>query len=263
MSVWRIRFASFRAGSLCLLAALCWAAPSFAGSQYAIVSAEPPSDDFPPGKVLGVGDRLTVAAGSVVTLLGEDGSVAAIPGPADVVVTEDAVETSAPADKAAQEEKRSTLSKIAGLLAGEHKRNESLGVSRSFSGRPKPEGLDDPWVLSVHQSGPGCSRDGEIVLGRRDPKNAISLSVKVDDKPAAADIVWRSGEAKFALPAQMSIGASKLAVQADKDFASIEVKMLPQSVNQKNPLDVLGWFIASGCERQAVAFTRQLAREAQ
>jgi len=263
MSVWRIGFAAFRAGTVCLLAALCWAAPAWAGSQYAIVSSEPPSEDFPPGKVLSVGDRLTVPEGAVVTLLGEDGSVAAIPGPADVAITEDAVETSGPADKAVQEEKRSTLSKIAGLLAGEHKRNESLGVSRGVAGRPKPEGLDDPWALSVHRSGAGCSRDGEVVLGRKDARNAISLSVRVDGKPDGLDTVWKSGEAKFSLPPELSGGAGKLAVQADKDFASIEVKALPPGVNQKNPLDVLGWLIASGCESQAVTFTRQLAREAQ
>lgn len=247
---------------LVLALALAPAAPAIAGSQYVIVSAEPASDAFPAGKLLAPGDTLNVPEGTIVTILGEDGSVNAIPGPAEVAVTEDAVTTGSRSTEP-EDAKRTTLSKIADLLAGERERAESLGVSRGFNDRPKPEGLDDPWAVSVHDSAAACIRDGELVLARKDPANAIGLSYRIGEAEAVKDQVWRSGESKFTVDHLALPSDTQMVVEAGKEFAKIELRFLPESINLKNPLDVMGWMIESGCDRQAIAFARDLARNAQ
>jgi hypothetical protein len=245
---------------LALLAVLAFAPNAVAaGAQYLIVSAEPASGEFEPGRVLAPGDTLVVPEGTVVTLLGEDGSINAIPGPAEVEVTDEAVKTDS-RSSADPDANRSTLSKIAGLLAGERDRAESLGVSRGFADRSNLAGLDDPWTVSVHESGPGCVRDGEVVLARKDAANAIGLSFRIGDREPVADIVWPSGEAKFKLDTTVLPTEREILVDADKDFAKIALNLKPDAVNLKNPLDVMGWMIDSGCQRQAVAFIKALAR---
>ncbi|MEC9344442.1 MAG: hypothetical protein VYD64_11425, partial [Pseudomonadota bacterium] len=114
--------AAFPVSAFLLVAGLvaAWIAPALpaaAASQYVVISAEPSSGDFPAGRVLGVGDSVNVPGDTTVTLLGEDGSVVAIPGPAHVAVTEVALETTGEtADNT--EKNRNTLSKLATLLAG-------------------------------------------------------------------------------------------------------------------------------------------------
>jgi len=243
------------------IASGAWPGPAEAGSQYVIVAVEPASHALPPGRVLDVNDRLDVPEGTVVTLLGEDGSVSAIPGPASVVVTEDAVETTG-SDAEEQAEKRSTLAKIAGLLAGERERAESLGGSRVLSAAAEPEGLEDPWTVSIHASGPACIRDGEIVLARESAGDAIPLTVRAEKGAAVSDLVWPAGEAKFKLPAEISTESSAIAVKAGDEAARVALHRLPEEINAQNPVDVIGWMLASGCERQALAYARRLSHEA-
>ena len=119
---------------------LCGAHSSaLAGSQYVVVAADPPAQAYAPGKVLNVDDTINIPEGTIVTLLGEDGSVNAIPGPASITVTEDSVETVGENSEPAKDERRSTMSKIADLLSGEQENADTLGVARSFGNRPKPK----------------------------------------------------------------------------------------------------------------------------
>jgi hypothetical protein len=246
-----------------LLATPFLSVPAFAGSQYVIVSVEPAAEDYAPGLVLDLNDSIHVPSGTVVTLLGEDGSVNAIPGPADITVTEDAVETAGSGESDSQERKRSTIAKLADLLAGEQKSADSLGVARGLGSRPKPRGLDDPWVISVHEDGAGCIRAGEIRLGRKTDTETISVSVAGDSGGAPQILTWRQGEADLQLPEGISAEQGSLTIKAGVNQAVIQLRPLPQSVNPQNPIDVLGWMISESCDGQALAFTRQLVIEAQ
>lgn len=234
-----------------------------AGSQYVVVASEPPAEEYKPGRVLEVSDTIVIPAGTVVTLLGEDGSVNAIPGPASITVTEDSVETVGEDDVNAREKKRSTISKLAELLSGEKKNADSLGVARSVGTRPKPRGLDDPWVISIHGDGPGCIREGEIRLGRNTDRETLSVAVTGDDQDSEKILTWRKGQADITLPASLPVEKGEIFVRAGAERARISLQPLPESVSIQNPVEVLGWMMESGCQGQALAFTRQLVIEAQ
>ena len=236
--------------------------PADAASQYVVISTEPASNDFPPGKVLGVGDSLVVPENSTMTLLGEDGSVVAIPGPAKVTVTEEALETEGETAEEA-EKNRSTLSKLAELLAGKRSSAESLGVSRGFNAKAQVKGLDDPWVLSIHESGQGCVQNEAIRLGRATFRDRISIKVAGDDDDAAAELDWLAGEASITLPSRISPRSKELEVRAGGKTVLIDLSLVPDDLDMDDPMSVLGWMVDEGCESQALAFTRLLVHQAQ
>ncbi|MEM7462075.1 MAG: hypothetical protein AAF362_05290 [Pseudomonadota bacterium] len=237
--------------------------PALAGSQYVVVAADPPAQEYAPGKVLNVDDTINIPEGTIVTLLGEDGSVNAIPGPASITVTEDSVETVGANSEPAKAERRSTMSKIADLLSGEQENADTLGVARSFGNRPKPKGLDDPWVISIHSDGEGCFRNSEIKLGRKSDKEALGIAIAGDDESKQVELTMRQGVSEVLLPGSVPIDKGEIFIKAGSNRALVQLHSLPAEINTQNPVDLLGWMLASGCEGQAVALTRQLVLEAQ
>jgi hypothetical protein len=238
------------------------AGPAYAASQYVVISAEPASGDFPAGKVLVVGDSIVVPENSTVTLLGEDGSVVAIPGPVNVAVTEDALETSGEtADKA--EKNRSTLSKLATLLAGNQKSASSLGVSRGFNAKQEVKGLANPWVLSIHESAQGCVLNEPLRLGRSSPVKAISIEVEGENNDKVAQLNWPAGESVIELPEKFAPSAREIVVRAGGKSVLIDLNLIPDNVRPDDPMAVLGWMVEKGCDGQALAFTRLLVHQAQ
>lgn len=249
-------------GALVMAFAMLFSGPARAASQYVVISAEPASDEFPAGKVLAVGDAILVPEHATVTLLGEDGSVVAIPGPAKVAVTEDALETSGETEDTA-EKNRSTLSKLASLLSGGEKASQSLGVSRGFNAKKQVKGLDDPWVLSIHESALGCVRDQPIRLGRASSTDAISIKVEGEDEQTTATLEWPAGESTIDLPATFPAASDEIFVKAAGKRVLIDLKLMPEDINEDDPMAVLGWMVEEGCNGQALAFTRLLVHQAQ
>ena len=248
--------------ALTLVCAPLFGVSAHAASQYVIISAEPASGDFPAGKVLEVGDAIDVPEHATVTLLGEEGSVVAIPGPAKVAVTEDALETSGEAEDTA-EKNRSTLSKLASLLSGGETASQSLGVSRGFNAKKQVKGLDDPWVLSIHDSALGCVQNEPLRLGRSSSKEAISIDVEGADAATTATLDWPAGESTIELPDKFSPSSDEIFVKANGKRVLIDLRLMPKDVNPDDPMAVLGWMVSEGCNGQALAFTRLLVHQAQ
>ena len=246
-----------------IAAVLLAAQQAAAGGQYVVLSAEPAVDGLPPGKLFMPSDVISVPAGTVVTLLGEDGSVNPISGPGAFVVTEEALisDGSQPATDA--QGRSSKLALIAGLLANEWQRTESIGGSRTTADQSKPSGLDDPWAVSIDESGPGCIRNGEVVLARQGTGESAVFSVRLGDGEPLNGLVWSAGELTYSLPDPIPPEAKALTVETSKTSASIEIKTLPADAVFENPLEVLGWMVSSGCKRQALAFVRQLVAKGQ
>ena len=229
-----------------------------AGSQYVILSAEPASDELPSGKLFVPRDIINVPAGMVVTLLGDDGSVNSISGPAAYRVTDDKMEFAGPTGETGSQS-LSKLALIAGLLANERKRTDSIGGSRGAAKQSKQSGLDDPWAISIDESGPGCIRNHELVLVQKGASESVLFSVRVDDQDPLNGLVWSAAEATYSLPEPLPSEAKTLTVESDRTSARIEIKTPPANTDLANPVDILGWMVSSGCKRQALAFARKLA----
>ncbi|TIW16837.1 MAG: hypothetical protein E5V81_21525, partial [Mesorhizobium sp.] len=148
-----------------------------AGSQYVVLSVEPAADELLPGKLFLPSDVINVPAGTVVTLLGEDGSMNSISGPGAFVVTADALAPKGTANPTGAQDGPSKLALIAGLLTKERQRTESIGGSRTNADQSKPNRLDYPWAILVDESSPGCIRNGELVLARRGLGERLVFSV--------------------------------------------------------------------------------------
>ncbi|MGX5844847.1 hypothetical protein ACWGTI_29530 [Mesorhizobium sp. ArgA1] len=229
-----------------------------AGSQYVVLSTEPVVDELPAGKVFTPSDVINVPAGTVVTLLGEDGSVNPITGPAAFVVTEDASKSNSSRPASDGQAGLSNLALIASLLTNERQRSESIGSARTTVDQSKPSGFDDPWAISIEESAPGCIRNGKVVLARRGIGESAVFSVRFGGGQSLTGLVWSAGKATYSLADPAPAQVKSFVVETSKTSALIEIKALPQNAVPENPLEVLGWMVSSGCKRQALAFVRQL-----
>ncbi len=233
-----------------------------AASQYVVISAEPPVKGFEPGRVLNVADTIDVPEGAVITLLGEDGSITPVPGPARITVTEDEITTSRAAEP--KEENRGTLSRLADLLAGENKSADSLGVSRNLNKKkeaPKLTGLDDPWVLSVNRSASACHKGGTMRFGRATATDDSVLLISATAKEPVR-LEWKKGDEVIDAP-QIAEDAKEIEVRLDGKAALLDVRMLPSDISEAEPMKVLGWMLEQRCDGQALALVKSLSRQAQ
>ncbi|MEZ5870771.1 MAG: hypothetical protein R3D32_02790 [Nitratireductor sp.] len=252
-------FANVAATAFCIcLSSL----PASSQSQYVIIGAEPVSEEFKPGRVLKPVTELNIPGGTSVTLLGEDGSVHKIPGPAAITVTEDDISAATNDGEVKGEENRSTLAKIAGLLAGDVKNSDSLGVARNLGSSKDPKGLADPWVLSVHRSGQGCVKGDNIILGRANDATEVSFSAKAGESEEK-NFMWAKGDNQFVLPDALATESRELYLRITGTDVLIDLHKLPDEVDIANPMAVMGWMVEQGCEGQALAFARDLARKAE
>ena len=244
-------------------AVLVTAQHAAAGSQYVVLSAEPAADGLQPGKLFMPSDVINVPAGTVVTLLGDDGSVNPISGPGAFVVTEDALTSDSSQQGAEAQVGPSKLALIAGLLANERQRTEAIGGSRTAADQSRPSGLDDPWAISIEESAPGCIRNGEMVFARQGIGESAVFSVRLGDGEPLNGLVWSAGKPTYSLPGPIPPEVNAVTVETKNTSASIEIKTLPTNADFENPLEVLGWMVSSGCKRQALAFVRQLVTKHQ
>jgi len=233
-------------------------APAFAASQYVIISAEPASQGLEPGRVLELSETLDVPEGVTVTLLGEDGTVNAVPGPANVTVTDNGV------GSAQSDQKRSALAKVAGLLAGENKNAQSLGAARGMNdgsgGADAPK--IEPWAIPVDRDGNGCARGAQVLIGRDNPREVLAIALEREGE-RIAELTWPKGDSFLDLPAARIAELSEFEIRASGKRVLVSLHRLPAEVAEDDALAVLGWMIDHGCDRQAVAFARDLAQQAQ
>lgn len=232
---------------------------AMAGSQYVILSAEPASEELSSGKLLVPNDIINVPAGTVVTLLGDDGSVNSISGPAAIIVTDDEFDFGRPRRETDSQERLSKLALIAGLLANERRRTDSIGGSRGAAEQSKLSGMDDPWAISIDESAPGCIRNHKLVLVRKWAGENVVFSIRLDDQDLVNGLVWSAGKTTYSLPVPLPPEAKALTVETNRTFVRIEIKKLPESTDFTNPVDMLGWMVSSGCKRQALEFARKLS----
>lgn len=227
---------------------------SVAANQYVVIASDPPAVTLPLGKVLKVGDKIEIAAGMILTLLGDDGSVTTIRGPDTLVVT---AET--PSDRSDASQRRTTFERISGLLLGSSADADVLGVSRSLRGSSKSGGKEDPWALPVEHPGHVCVRGTSITLGRSEDLRELTLRVSTDREQNVVNAVWLKESTTFEMP---SLGADRvrtLTIQLGRKSSSLTLHQLPSDIDAASGMDVLAWMLERGCKAQAIIFARRLS----
>lgn len=238
------------------LAGLLWLAapPAFAASQYVIIAVEPAAKGLEAGKILNVGDALDVPAGVTVTLLGEDGSVSPVAGPANIKVNAEGQPLKD------EKEKRSAIEKFAGLLGKQGAGAGTLGVARAF-GVTRSAAGPDPWAAPADGDGQVCQRGKRFVLARADAARLAVVSARAAGGKAD-DLAWAAGKNVLALPEGLRAADGELEVRVDGKPALLMVHVLPATIAEDDTVAVLGWMASQGCNGQALALAGELAAKA-
>lgn len=227
---------------------------AFAASEYVIVAVEPPADIPPLGKLYRLGDLLHIERGSTVTLLGNDGSVSVLPGPADVVVTDDASEAGS-APKPA--EASSSLTAISELLTNAGTQLQAIGASRGISGTSS---IVDPWTIPLEDGSTACIRDGKLEFWRERGDKAV-VSIRYDAQSDEVKAVWDADDPKLIIPGSVPADVESVGVKIDDRSFRITIKHLPSSVGPREYVGLYAWMVGSGCLRQASALIQELASQ--
>lgn len=225
-----------------------------AANKYVVIAVDPPVATFPLGRVLVVDDQIDVPAGAILTLLGDDGTVATIQGPERLVVT---AEPSS--DSAETAEDRTTFQRISDLLLGSSADPEVLGVSRSLGGSPADGGKRNPWAVPVERSGHICVRDKSMLLQRSEDLRELPLQVKTDQGTSIANGTWPKDSTVYELPPLSEERTQRLIVQFGDRSVELTVHYLPSEIKARRGMDVLKWLLETGCKAQAMTFARWLS----
>jgi len=240
---------------LSLALATLFATAGLAAENYVIIAVDPASDELSVGDRFVPDDKISVPANVTVKLIGEDGSIKDLEGPATYIVTEE--ELPIGETDASREEYQGKLAVIANLLTSDSRKVESIGGTRG-TGKAQSSHSADPWAIPVDTAGPGCLRDGRVLIWRQSASETESFAIRVDDVQHPG-LVWSGSADTFDVSRFVSVTATSLTVERGQNASRISlVRMAPNAVST-NPIDVAAWMASSGCTQQAFAFVRQLA----
>jgi len=240
----------------CISLAALFAGSAFAAENYVVISVNPDTDGLFVGKHYVPDDTIVIPPNVTISLLGEDGSVENLEGPASYVVTKEKLP--AGESESSREEDQGKLAVIGYLLASENRRIESVGGTRGAGGLPKPLNIADPWAIPVDTSGQGCLRDGKVLIWRRDATETLRFAIRVGDSQRDG-LVWHSSENIFDASSYVPDSAQSFTIERDLSASQMSLNRMPTSASPANPLDTAAWMARSGCKQQAFAFVRQLA----
>lgn len=218
-------------------AALCLLATGPALADLVVIRSTSP--DLKAGQVVSDGARISLPAGSMAVLLGQDGKSTTVNGPFNGV----------PKAGGAGGDP-SVVSSLSRLLSAGSGDTASLGVTRG--------GLfDDPFGINL-TSGTYCAVPGrETVLNRGKAVRLSKLTVSGPGVESAVD--WPKGDATLPWPASVPLkdGAAYHLTRDDApDLVAITVRLVPASV--KGDAAAAGWMGDNGCRAQGLAIVGRM-----
>lgn len=195
------------------------------------------------GEKLGPATQLVLPEGARVTILSKTGALRVIDGPHDGPVSS--------ADNASEETEADThWGTLKAFIGDPDARSEVLGASRTLSG----DLLVPPsiWHVSIDSSGPRCARSSQLTLWRRTASQAISISVRGAEL-RLTDLSWAKGKHALTLPETFAVEDGRLIVSSNGNLRKLTISVLPASLADAMPGELLGWLIDNKCHRQALA----------
>lgn len=235
---------------------LLWIGQAKAAEEYVVIQAQPQTDLLTAGKTFSLGDTINIPKNTVVTLLGEDGSVTRITGPIALEVTPDSIDRTRSRDLDARKDV-SALSRISRFLLNSKSSESTVGGTRSVSGD-----LPDLWVIPIDNNAYGCFRDGVIGLFRVDVREDSTISVRLSDRSDSYRLFLKARQAVAYLPPGIAGGRLTADIIIEDNNTTIKLSEVPKSIDLSNKLQVLGWMIEAGCAKQAQNFLMELATKA-
>lgn len=229
-----------------------------AANQYVVVFSEPASTAFPIGKVIRINDTISVSLGTTITLLGDDGSINTVRGPASLVVVEEQITATEEVTK-----NRSIFERISDLLIGSRSSSDSLGATRSARDKGTSNAFVNPWAISIHEHGPACVRPDRILLTRSLDLSEMPFTIIADKSKKAESFVWAKDASVFELPYPLVEQASEIIISAGLTVRFAKLNRLPADVDQTNVMSVLGWMLDNNCKAQAIIFARAIVEAPQ
>lgn len=222
------------------------ASDALAANQYVVISSKPHSANLVPGTILKVGDTVDVPDDTTITLLGDDGTVNTFSGPATLVVSEELLPES---EDRTQEQ--TVFKRISDLLLNTRKGDNAVGASRAITSDDQIGEFKSPWTISVGSSDNGCIRRDELLLVRGE---AAKHELKVELRhPNGTDVVtWPPGARALSLPSHLASRVEQIVVAAEPAPTTIAIHRLPPDIAESKLLNVLGWMLEAGCDRQAL-----------
>ncbi len=198
-----------------------------------------------PGDKIPGSQKLTLAAGQNVSLIGPDGKMIVIQGPYD-----------GPAAKVADVKSASVTDMLGPLVASAKVETATPGVIRAAT-EAGPDST--PWVLDSSKGGDFCVHQAvDYDLWRADSGAADTVTIQAESGSSAPVLVqFDAHKSRAALPDSLTfVDGAKYKLTADGKTTEITAHTVPETV----PLDrtAAAWFMSDHCEAQAKALLKTL-----
>ncbi len=221
-------------------------------AQFVVIETNETTEELPLGKLLEQTDQISIADGSSVAFLSEDGRIIKVNGPFQGTLEQRAGASGVTSGGNA-------MSKIAKLIAPPEN-SVTLGASRSEkSNAPVLRTLPDPTLLSVMSNGSKCVIAANPDLWPADPAKDVTMSIR-NSEGVSDKIMWPAGQDRLKLPAKFIVDRSELDVAMNDNQAKLTLHVRPGLV--KNVSQILAWLIDRSCIPQARALLGVIRKEA-
>lgn len=239
-----IRMLKTCAGAVALVATL--SATSAMASELVVVQARGAS--FTPGQVIGDGQSVEVPAGGSVMLMSADGSSVTLSGPYSGV----------PSVGGDGDRDRGVVDALSQMFKKRQASIESLGAVRATGVDTEDDSLPQPWVVSVHATGPVCVRpDQAAVLWRRDGSTQANVELRELGGAFRGTAPWPAGHQTLRLPASFQFkDGRQYRTKLDGQEATFTILEIPATIDNDGVR--AAWMASKGCEPQALALIDSL-----
>lgn len=252
---------AFEAIAFILLASWVGILPAYGADSYVIIEVHPAHSSYPVGRTFRINESITLPAGMVATLLGEDGKIITISGAQTFVIDDDRSEL---IQKQSHSDNRYSkiIAKIADLLTLDGERIETLGTTRNAIGQDE-RGNHHPWAAFLYEDETICARNNQIRLIRKSSDRDVRLVWHTPNGAEKYEVFWPRGQNEVNLSPKQQETAEVRIFESGVPSYQIVLVQAPSEIDLDQPIETLGWMIDVGCESQAVRYARSLASKAE
>ncbi|MEM7652009.1 MAG: hypothetical protein AAF220_02395 [Pseudomonadota bacterium] len=111
---------------------------------------------------------------------------------------------------------------------------------------------DDPWEVSVHQTGAACALPDRLVLWRTSDQTDGKLQIEMNKAGKKARVTWVQGRKTLPMPAKIFRDGSTYRVWLDDVEEPVEITLYIAPSNNANPVEHALWMAKVGCKSQAM-----------